>query len=215
MLHFYDLESGAVMPLGRRPYRLSVLFAFMLLACCNMFGCLLQSEKGNRTDREVPSGGGNPRLDLTVPAAGADLRGVSALRIAWTATGEVGPYIGLQLYRDTAMVWELPALIPTAEGEFSWSPVPEWLPSGDVLHAHPLARRPPRIDMGLDPNRHEQQSEPIERPLRPGRRNLSVAHRKPCRFDIVSLLPSIHPPGIRVPVTREVTGRLRFKANRA
>lgn len=70
-------------------------------------------------------------LALTSPAPGAQVRGDSALRIAWTRSGTVGDQVGLQLYRDTTLMWTVQALVPAAGGEFLWSPIPEWLPSGD------------------------------------------------------------------------------------
>lgn len=70
-------------------------------------------------------------LALTSPAPGAQVRGDSALRIAWTGSGNVGDQVGLQLYWDATLMWTVQALVPAAGGEFLWSPIPEWLPSGD------------------------------------------------------------------------------------
>jgi len=68
-------------------------------------------------------------LVLTTPAAGAQVRGDSALRIAWTVSGKVGD-VRLELWRDT-LVWDLGTQVPASDGQFSWSIIPEWLPSGD------------------------------------------------------------------------------------
>jgi hypothetical protein len=70
-------------------------------------------------------------LVLTAPAAGAQVRGDSGIRIAWTSSGKVGDEVRFALYRDTTMVWDMGIIAPTAEGEYFWSLVPEWLPSGD------------------------------------------------------------------------------------
>lgn len=70
-------------------------------------------------------------LQLSVPAQGAQTRGDSALRIAWTLTGNAGSLVGLQLYRDTNLIHTIDLSVPAAEGEYSWSAIPEWLPAGD------------------------------------------------------------------------------------
>jgi hypothetical protein len=69
-------------------------------------------------------------LQLTVPAQGAQAGGDSALRIAWTLSGEVGSLVGLQLYQDSILVHTIDLSAPAAGGEYSWSAMPEWLRSG-------------------------------------------------------------------------------------
>lgn len=69
-------------------------------------------------------------LQLTAPAQGAQVGGDSAMRIAWTLSGEVGPLIGLQLYRDSILAQTIDLSVPAAAGEYSWTTIPQWLRSG-------------------------------------------------------------------------------------
>lgn len=70
-------------------------------------------------------------LVLTAPAAGAQVKADSGIRIAWASSGKVGDEVRFALYRDTALVWDMGSTAPTAAGEYLWSLIPEWLPSGD------------------------------------------------------------------------------------
>ena len=70
-------------------------------------------------------------LVLTEPAQGAQVRGDSALHIAWIWAGHMGPFVGLQLYQDTNLVQTIDVSVPATAGEYSWTTIPEWLPSGD------------------------------------------------------------------------------------
>jgi hypothetical protein len=70
-------------------------------------------------------------LQLTAPVQGAQVPADSALRIAWTLSGKVGSQVGLQLFRDTLLLQTLDVSVPAAGGEYFWSSIPGWLPSGD------------------------------------------------------------------------------------
>lgn len=88
-------------------------------------------------------------LRLIAPVQGARIMGDSALRIAWTQSGNVGFRIGLQLYRDTSLVHTLDVSVPSAGGEYSWSSIPEWLPSEDGYRIRIFAVSDPSIgEMG-------------------------------------------------------------------
>lgn len=59
-------------------------------------------------------------VDVTAPAAGARVRMDSSYSIRWTASGNVGSPIGIQLFKDTLLVSNL-SLSASANGYYLWA----------------------------------------------------------------------------------------------
>jgi hypothetical protein len=84
-------------------------------------------------------------VSLTAPARGAQAKVDSLLPINWITTGEVGPYIGLQLYKDTVLARTLVTTASASQGAYSWLASISPLGSGDDYHLRVFATYDPSI----------------------------------------------------------------------
>jgi hypothetical protein len=84
-------------------------------------------------------------VSLTSPAKGAQAKVDSSLAIGWSATGEVGPYLGLQLYKDTVLARTLSTTLSPGLGAYTWSASISPLGSGDDYHLRVFATYDPSI----------------------------------------------------------------------
>lgn len=59
-------------------------------------------------------------LALIAPAEGFRTRIDSALTVSWSSAGDIGGEVGLQLFKDTALVKTFAAPVPAASGTYVW-----------------------------------------------------------------------------------------------
>lgn len=84
-------------------------------------------------------------VSLKTPASGAKAKVDSALLISWSTTGEIGYYIGLQLYKDTVLVRNIATSVSASLGTYTWPASVSALGSGDDYHIRIFATYDPSI----------------------------------------------------------------------
>ncbi len=84
-------------------------------------------------------------VELTAPAKGAKAKLDSTLNITWSATGNVGPSVGLQLLKDTVVALSMFTAAPAAGGYYTWPSLTSSLGSGDDYHIRIFAYGDPSI----------------------------------------------------------------------
>lgn len=84
-------------------------------------------------------------VSLTSPAKGAQAKVDSALAIGWSTAGDVGPYVGLQLYKDTVLARNISTSLSAGKGSYSWTTSISPLGSGDDYHLRVFATYDPSI----------------------------------------------------------------------
>jgi hypothetical protein len=84
-------------------------------------------------------------LALTAPEKGARAKLDSSFRITWTATGNVGSSVGLQLYKDTVLAYTLTTSAFASAGAYTWASLSSPLGSGEDYHIRIFAYADPSI----------------------------------------------------------------------
>jgi Na+-transporting NADH:ubiquinone oxidoreductase subunit NqrB len=87
----------------------------------------------------------NGAISLTAPARGAKAKVDSGLVISWSTSGEIGPYVGLQLYKDTVLARTIVTTLSATLGTYPWTAALSTLGSGDDYHIRIFASYDPSI----------------------------------------------------------------------